>query len=188
MILRFCFSFLFSCICSTLTANADRCGVEGCGDLTLTGLLDNYEFGNAVVTGNTTGAPGWSTLSSLCYDLSRQAKQNNTQLMLEELMQHGPELAKAINNGQQPDTARANQEMVKVAFSFSVLSGPVSIFSKKHATKWASAWVDFMLPNFVGELSADTVQALIDAGNKVPTVDVSQLGKFQFTFFEQDRY
>lgn len=176
--------------CSTLSANADKCGVNGCGDLTLTGILGTYRFAYGVINGDTTGALDyeWGTLWPLCYDVSqqrRQAKHNNTQA-LEELKQRNPNLAKAItNNGR--NATLVNGDTVNVALSLFVLTGPVSIFSKKHGTNWASGWVDFMLPELTAEVSAEFIQQLEQQGNKVPRLDFSQLGKFKFQFYEKDQ-
>lgn len=163
--------------------------------MTLTGLLDTYALISQstffVINGDGTGTtvPDWAGLSNFCYDSGRRQAKHNTTQVLEALKQQYPELAKVINSSK----AAAGQKTgptVSIALGPIVYSGPVSIFSKKHDTKWASGWVEFMLPIYVQdgtpvELVEQYEQA---AGIIFPRVNADQVGKFRFTFDEKKNY
>ena len=70
---------------------------------------------------------------------------------------------------------------VTVAFNNTVISGPVTVSSMSHGTKWEGGWVNFILPTFKLTLTPGEVEEEEEAfGVKLPTVGASDVGTYRF--------
>lgn len=79
---------------------------------------------------------------------------------------------------------RQADTMVNVALNVFAFSGPVSITSKTHDTKWKDGWVNYKFA-FEFESITEEVLSEIEAelGGKLPSVKASDLNKYKFQLF-----
>lgn len=183
---------------STLTQEAEECGPISCGHLTLTAQLDTYTVTVALLEGDPAGALSIENASAIlgpaegCLKPTGGGRQGNN---LEGFFPRMPTFGEETNSlfesmlRNKTDPRRAGEVTIPVAQGLFVMSGPVTVSSKTHETRWEKGWVDFMVPLFIRSVNEQSLQGLTQTYGELPKVSVDDIGKFNFQlFWKDDKY
>lgn len=181
---------------STLTQQAEECGPISCGHLTLTAQLDTYTVTWALLEGDPAGALSITNAATYlggpadgCLKPTGGGRQGNN---LEGFFPRMPTFGEETNSlfesmlRNKTDPRRAGEVTIPAAFNLFVMSGPVTVSSKTHETRWEKGWVDFMVPLFIGPVDEQSLQGLTQTYGELPKVSVYDIGKFNFQLVRKD--
>jgi len=140
-----------------------------------------------VVTGDTTEAFYLEDLPRSCVadnkrSVHRQEHANST--VLKQRL--------GLNSTHKPAPPRRAPALggpqVPLAFDVFVLSGPVAIWGKAHATKYEYGWVDFVVPLSLDPFPPQFLEEIEDELGTLPRIDAKDLGVYKVKLFEKERY
>jgi hypothetical protein len=76
-----------------------------------------------------------------------------------------------------------------VAFLNTYGSGPVTISSRAHETKWEVGWVSLFAPGYIEQADADELSDAVDLFGQLSTVSAKEAGKYKFELYKrEERY
>lgn len=207
---------LWSLSC-TLLGDAGACGPHDCSDLVLTAQGQSVGVGIAVIDGPRP-APllpfpyckncytGWNVFEEVddqCPFLvasrgSNGASRRSNDTSAPAVPRSGFDFAN-VKKVIEEATAQANTQrsssggslfkfITGYAIGVNFVSGPVTISSKTHATKWKEGWVEFLYAlDIIGPVPAfvtDIIEGLL--GEKLPEVDSEDFNKYRFQLFKEE--
>lgn len=168
-----------------LSEEADRCGPSGCGGMVLSGQGWAYELAHLVLDG---GSPD-TYRPAPCFNVNGRRQDSlgdDLQRRLNKTLETVGAAKKAAekDGGARGPVVSDPRDMVFVAKQILVYSGPVTVMSKTHETKWEKGWVDYMYASaFVTMTKADLAALEMSAGGPLPRASSDDLGTFKFELF-----